>query len=45
MILEFFCDGGPFGRIHIEPSTRVMTRRMEEEDEVQKTLFLWRINF
>jgi len=39
-------DGEPFGRTHIGPLTRVMARRMEEDEkEVQKTLFLWRINF
>ena len=37
MRLEFFCDGGPSGTTHIGPSTRVMTRRMEgEENEVKK---------
>jgi len=37
-------DGGPSGRTHIGPLTRAMARRMEEEG-VQKTIFLWRINF
>jgi len=37
-------NGGSSGRTHIGSLTRVMTRRMEEEG-VQKTLFLWRINF
>jgi len=39
--------GGPSGRTHIGPLTRAMARRMEEEEEeiVQKTLFLWRIKF
>jgi len=38
-------DGGPSRRALIGPLTRVMARRMEEEEGVQKTLFLWRINF
>jgi len=42
-------DGGPSGRTHIGSLTRVMARRMEGEEEeeegVQKTLFLSRINF
>jgi len=37
-------DGGPSGRTHIGPLIRAMDRRMKEE-EVQKTLFIWRINF
>jgi len=38
-------DGGPFEKTHIRPLTRANARRMEEEEEVQKTLFLWRIIF
>jgi len=38
-------DGGPSGRIHIEPLIRVMARRLEEEKGAQKTLLLWRIIF
>jgi len=38
-------DGGPSGRTHIRPLTRAMTRRMEEEEGVQKTLLLWKNNF
>jgi len=39
-------DRGLSGRTYIGSLTRVMARRMEEEEEeVQKTLFSWRINF
>jgi len=38
-------DGGPSGRTDIEPLTTAMARRMEKEEGVHKTLFLWRINF
>ena len=38
-------DGGPSGSTHIGPLIRAMARRMEEEEGVQKTIFLWRINF
>ena len=38
-------DGGPSRKTHIGPLNRVMAKRMEEEEGVQKTLFLWRINF
>jgi len=36
-------DGGLFGRIHIGPLSRVMARRMEEEERLQKTLLLWSV--
>jgi len=38
-------DGGLSRRTYIEPLTRVMAIRMEEEEGVQKTIFLWRIIF
>jgi len=44
--LDLLVDEGPSRRTHIRSLTKAMDRRMEEQEEgVQNTLFLWRINF
>jgi len=41
----FLIHGEPYVKEKIRLITRAIARRMEEEDEVQKTLLLWRVKY